>query len=158
MKLIMLPLLFSVAYIGFEHKDEIADLYRAAYPADPVKREAIEQCAQSPNFNRLDTADRERCYAGTWGSIPVALAPSPSPYYAYSASHLPGNDIRRQEANDSYRLAGLISSASAAPSVPNPVNLPSPAHQPAAAAHRAPRAHYAAATAKRPVAATSRAH
>jgi hypothetical protein len=50
MKLVTLPLVVSIAVIGFQHRNEIADLYRAAYPADPVKREALEECAHSPKF------------------------------------------------------------------------------------------------------------
>jgi hypothetical protein len=112
-KLIMLPLLISVAYMGFEHKGDIIDLYRAAYPDDPAKREALDQCSRGvPNFNRLDSADRESCYA----SIPGRVAASGP----YNPSHLPGNDVRRQEANDGYRFAR----GAAASMVPTPVAPP----------------------------------
>jgi len=122
MKLIMLPLLISVAYVGFEHRDAAIDLYRAAYPSDPVKREALEQCARiDPNFNRLDTIDRDKCYSAIAVRAPVAMAPGPSPSYAQNPSHLPGSDIRRQEANDSYRLARAPGAASMVPS-PHPVS------------------------------------
>ncbi len=131
MKLIMLPLLLSAAYLGFEHRDEIADQYRAAYPTDPAKHEALEQCAHiDRNFNRLDTIDRDKCYKAILlrapvGSIPletvpVVSAPVPVPSIAQNPSHLPGNDIRRQEANDSYRLAQTVGAASIVPP-PHPV-------------------------------------
>ena len=92
----MLPLLVSAGFIGFEHRAEVIDLYRAAYPADPIKREALEECVRrNPNFNRLDTIDRDGCYAhisDPWLS------------YAHSPSQVPVTDIRRQQANDGYRL------------------------------------------------------
>ena len=121
MKLIMLPLLLSVAYIGFEHRGEIADQYRAAYPSDPVKREALERCASiDRNFNRLDMIDRDRCYTAMAVRAPVVMVPAtmvpiPSPSYAQNPSHLPGNDIRRQEANDRYRLAQTTGVAAIVP-------------------------------------------
>jgi hypothetical protein len=121
MKLIMLPLLVSVAYIGFEHRDAAIDLYRAAYPADPVKREALEQCVRrDTNFNRLDTIDRDRCYAAVAARVAVDTAPVPSPAHPYNPSHLPGNDIRRAEANDTYRVARAAAVAPAVPTVAAP--------------------------------------
>ena|ERR1700689_2732657 len=106
MKLIMLPVLLCAAYLGFEHSGEIADQYRAAYPSDPVKREALDQCSRSyPNFNRLDTGDRDKCYSAFAVRAPIGTAPVPSPSYAQNPSHLPGSDVRRQEANDGYRVA-----------------------------------------------------
>jgi hypothetical protein len=124
MKLIMLPVLVSLAYLGFEHRGEIIEQYRAAYPADPVKRAVLEECARTRNFNRLDAIDRENCYSGNIGKAPVELAASPSPAYAYSPSHLAGNDVRRTEANRGY-VAGLVSAAVAAPLNPAAVG---PAH------------------------------
>jgi hypothetical protein len=119
MKLIMLPLLISAAYLGFEHRGEIMDQYLAAYPSDPVKAEALNQCAVSrPNFNRLDTIDRDQCYSALAVRAPVAMAPVPSPSYAHNPSHLPGNDIRRDEANDSYRLARTSGQTPVASMVP----------------------------------------
>ena len=111
MKLIMLPLLVSIAYVGFEHRDAAIDLYRAAYPADPAKREALEQCARiDSNFNRLDTTDRDNCYAATAPKVAIGTVPGTSVYYADNPSHLPANDIRRQEANNAYGAArsGLV--------------------------------------------------
>lgn len=123
MKLIMLPVLLSVAFIGFEHRGEIMDQYRAAYPSDPAKREALEQCAHiDRNFNRLDMIDRDKCYTAflaqaPMAAVPPAMPPVPSPFYAQNPSHLPGNDIRRQEANDRYRLARTAGAASIVPPV-----------------------------------------
>jgi hypothetical protein len=106
MKLIMVPVLLSVAFIGFEHRDAAIDLYRAAYPADPAKREALEQCARiDPNFNRLDTIDRDNCYSAVAGRVAIGTVPSSTVYYAYNPSHLPPSDVRRQEANNAYGAA-----------------------------------------------------
>jgi hypothetical protein len=107
MKLIMLPVLLSVAYIGFEHRDAIVDQYRAAYPADPAKREALEQCARiDANFNRLDMIDRDNCYAAIAPKVAISTtANAASVSYAFNPSHLPANDIRRNEANAAYGAA-----------------------------------------------------
>jgi hypothetical protein len=106
MKLIMLPVLLSVAFIGFEHRDAIIDQYRAAYPADPTKREALEQCARiDPNFNRLDTSDRANCYGAIVPRTAAGVIPGSSVSYAHNPSHLPPNDIRRQEVNAAYGVA-----------------------------------------------------
>jgi hypothetical protein len=110
-KLIMLPLLIAVAYVGFEHKDGIVDLYRAAYPDDPAKRDALDQCSRGvPNFNRLDSADRENCYSSISGRVAIATAP-------YNSSHLPVSDVRRQEAFDGYRLTRGVAAASMVPPI-----------------------------------------
>jgi hypothetical protein len=100
MKLVLLPLVISAAYMGFEHRDAAIDLYRLAYPNDPAKREALDQCARGvPNFNRLDSADRDSCYASFSYRIAAASAAS------FNPSHLPANDVRREEAFDGYRAA-----------------------------------------------------
>ncbi|HEV2187168.1 MAG TPA: hypothetical protein VGR70_08160 [Stellaceae bacterium] len=132
MKLIMLPVLLSVAFIGFEHRGEIVDQYRAAYPSDPAKREALEQCAHiDQSFNRLDMIDRDKCYKAILARVPAAAAApvvaAPGPSFAQNPSHLPGNDIRRQEANDHYRLAQIVGAASIVPpSYPAPRNKANP--------------------------------
>ena len=142
MRFIMLPVLFSLAYIGFENRDKIADQYNAAYPSDPVKQAALQDCiARHPNFNRLDADDRHACYTGTWGRRPVALPASPSPYYAYSPSHLAGNDVRRQEANASYRPS-IIPSAQAAPLVSGTVGPAVPVRRLDTATRRSVSAHH----------------
>ena len=141
MKVVMIPLVFSIGCIAFVNRDKIIDQYTAAYPSDPGKAAAIEQCiGENKNFNRLDVDDRARCYHKYLepGPVPMAVAPSPSPYYSYSPSHLPGNDVRRQEANDSYRSLDLIPSAQAAP-----LPQPAPPAQPQSAAHTtAPTQHH----------------
>jgi hypothetical protein len=139
MRLIMMPVIFTVGFLVFEQHDKMMDLYHAAYPTDPVKAAALNTCAENLNFNRLDSGDRASCYAGTYGrpEAPV-LIPTPQPSYAYSPSHLPGNDIRRQEANSAYQQG-----AQANPAAPPPLHpvarhlvqhptLP-PHHSPAAA-------------------------
>jgi hypothetical protein len=109
-KLIMLPLLIAVAYVGFEHKDGMVDLYRAAYPDDPAKRDALDQCSRGiPNFNRLDSADRDNCYSSISGRV-AAAAP-------YNPSHLPVSDVRRQEAFDGYRSMRGVAAASMVPPI-----------------------------------------
>ena len=141
MKLIMLPLFFSIACIAYQNRDRIIDQYDAAYPSDPAKQAALTQCvAANPNFNRLDADDRQSCYHKNFGSTPVAFAPTPSAYYAYSPSHLAGSDIRRQEANAAYRLPALIAKAEAAPAP-----LPAVHQPPHLAAHHATPAHHATA-------------
>jgi hypothetical protein len=106
MKFILIPVLLPLAYVAFANSDKIVDQYRAAYPSDPTKRAAIEHCALSAGFSRLDPDDREACYAaaGVW---PASLAPAPhaGPYYPYGQSHSPENDIRRGEATKAYQAA-----------------------------------------------------
>jgi hypothetical protein len=110
-RFITLPILASLAFIGAEHRNEIVDLYRAAYPVDPLKREALEECARNyPNFNRLDTIDRDRCYAGIPIGRSAATALAASPYYNQSPSQLPVTDIRRQEATVGHRRVRQIAS------------------------------------------------
>ena len=116
MKLIMLPLAFSVAYIAYENRDKIIDQYNAAYPSNPAKEAALRECiSRDKNFNRLDGDDRQACYRQFAPPTPVAVVPSGNPYYAYSPSHLPGNDIRRQEATTGYRSPATIPAGEAKP-------------------------------------------
>jgi hypothetical protein len=129
MKLIVLPLLICLAYLGFENSDKFIDIYRSAYPADPVKRTAIEECALHREFNRLDPEDRQRCYDRMLPTATVAAIPVASPYYPYNPSHLPGNDVRRQEANAGFQL---VQPASAEPLAVHPAAPPAPQPQPAA--------------------------
>ncbi|HVH78499.1 MAG TPA: hypothetical protein VM782_03860, partial [Stellaceae bacterium] len=142
----MIPLIFSVGCIAFVNRDKVIDQYNAAYPSDPAKAAAMEQCiSENKYFNRLDGDDRARCYHRYLdpAPVPMAVAPSPSPYYSYSPSHLPGNDVRRQEANDSYRSLDLIPSAQAAqpppPAIPTQpaarTTAPPQQHKPVSAAH-----------------------
>jgi hypothetical protein len=145
MKLILVPLMFSVACIAYQNRDRIADQYHAAYPANPAKEAAIQHClATNPNFNRMDADDRQQCYRESLGSTPVAIAvaaaPTPSPYYAYNPSHLAANDIRRQQANDTYLQASMIQAAAA-----RPVVVVATAYHPAAQAHHTVQAYRTAA-------------
>jgi hypothetical protein len=115
MKLIMLPLVISVAYVGFEHRDAAIDLYRLAYPGDLAKHEALDRCARiDPNFNRLDAGDRDNCYATIVSRVAVGTGPEANIYYEQNPSHLPANDVRRQEANNAY---GAARAAMAVPAV-----------------------------------------
>ena len=103
MKLIMIPILFPLAYVIFANHNQIMDEYRAAYPGDPVKRAVIERCAMNRGFSRLDPDEREACYAtaGLWPEVAV-LTPRATPNYPYSPSQLPASDVRRQETDDTY--------------------------------------------------------
>jgi len=135
MKLILVPLMLSIACIAYQNRDKIADQYNAAYPADPAKEAAIEHCVATDRyFNRMDADDRTACYRESGVSTPdiraVAAAPTPSPSYAYSPSHLAGNDIRRQQANDEYLQESMIRAAAA-----RPVVVIGTAYRPAAPAH-----------------------
>lgn len=128
MRLIMMPVIFTIGFLVFEQHDKMMDLYHAAYPSDPVKAAALDVCAANMNFNRLDSGDRSACYAGTYGrpEAPM-LVPTPQPTYGYSPSHLPGNDIRRQEANSAY-LQGIQANPAAPP--PLPASTPHPVRHP----------------------------
>jgi hypothetical protein len=120
MKLVLLPLLFILGFYLYEGRDKIIDQYNAAYPSDRAKAQAMAHCAAAePDFNRLDADDRKHCYRKELGTDPSSPAPTPSAYYAYNPSHLPGNDIRREQANDEF----LIHSARAAPAAPVPASL-----------------------------------
>lgn len=123
MRFIMMPVIFTVGFLAYEHHDQMMDLYRAAYPSDPAKAAALDSCAERQNFNRLDSGDRASCYAGTYGrQAPPVLVPTPQPVYPFNPSHLPGSDIRRQEANAAY-LEGTAGS-------PHPPNPPRPVQHP----------------------------
>ena len=138
MRFVILPLMITLGYIAYEHHDKIADQYNAAYPSDPVKAAALDRCAaKNPDFSRLDADDRQACYAGL---TPVAMvaSPSPSPQYPYNPSSLPGNDIRREQANDAYLQAAMIKAAATHPIVEVPTSY-HPLHS--ATAHPSPAAH-----------------
>jgi len=97
--------LILAGYTGLEHRVEVVDLYRAAYPDDPVQRAALDECSRGlPSFNRLALIDRNACYANIPGRL-VGAAP-------YNPGHLPVSDIRRQEAFDGYKLAQGASNVS----------------------------------------------
>ena len=129
MRLIMVPVIFSIGFLMFEQRDKVMDLYHAAYPVDPIKSAELSSCAENPNFNRLDSGDRAACYAGTYGKREEpALIPTPQPTYAYSPSHLPANDIRREEANTSY-LRGSAAIAEGHAPAQHLALHPTPPHQ-----------------------------
>lgn len=137
MKLIMMPVIVSIGVVMFSQRDKMVDLYRAAYPVDAAKAEALDGCSKNLNFNRLDSGDRAACYAKANGEAgpgyprieapPVPLIPTPQPYYPYNPGHLPGNDIRREEANAAY-LRAIRQPPPAmpvpAPTTPHPVVHP----------------------------------
>lgn len=136
MKLVLVPVMFSVAFIAFQNRDKIIDVYNSAYPSDPAKSAALARCAaRNQGFNRLDPDDRERCYRAA-ETVPGSPAPTPGAYYAYNPSHLPGNDIRRQEANQSYGAPVVPQTAMARPAAAIPPSTPAPAAQPFTAVHR----------------------
>jgi hypothetical protein len=96
-RLVQFALLAALAYIGFEYVGGVIDVYRAAYPNDPVKREALDQCARGiSGFSRLNEAARENCYAVFANRMDASARD-------YSPSHLPVNDVRRQQAFDGYQ-------------------------------------------------------
>jgi hypothetical protein len=126
MRGILFPAILAAAgYLGVTHTDKVVDLYRAAYPSDPQKSQALERCAAlNPNFNRLDSADRAYCYSDGYGTRPTTtvLGPAPSPSYDFSPSHLPKDDIRRQQANDAYAAPPALP-APATPVMAGPVTV-----------------------------------
>jgi hypothetical protein len=86
MRFIVLPLLLSLAGIGYLNRDRILDAYTAAYPSDPAKEAALQQCiSENSGFNRLDTDDRTYCYRRYLWTIPGVLKAS----VAQSAHPLP---------------------------------------------------------------------
>ena len=146
MKAILAPALLAAAgYVGLTHSDKVVDLYRAAYPIEGPKRDALEQCSLNPNFNRLDSADRQSCYTKSFAAIPtpVAVGPSASPHYEYSPSHLPGTDIRRLQANERFApqvvlppLPPATAATLPAPAAPSHIDLPVRGSRPPVAAGR----------------------
>jgi len=119
MKLVLVPMMFSIAVIGFTNRDKILDVYHSAYPTDPAKTAALERCAaRDPAFNRLDPDDRERCYRGVGEPEPIAFDAG------YNPSHLPGNDIRRQQSNERPLAPVALQTALARPVVPVPSSAP----------------------------------
>jgi hypothetical protein len=124
----MMPVIVSIGVVMFAQRDKMVDLYHAAYPVDPAKAVALDDCAKNPNFNRLDSGDRAVCYAKVFGKNEPAydradalpLVPTPQPTYPYNPSHLPGNDVRREEANTAY-LRNIQQ-----PAAPETVPVPTP--------------------------------
>src|ERR1700730_18372007 len=55
--------------------------------------------------NRLDAGDRDNCYAAIVSRVAVGTGPEANVYYEQNPSHLPANDVRRQEANNAYGAA-----------------------------------------------------
>jgi hypothetical protein len=118
MRLVMLPLAFSVAYIAYENRDRIIDQYTAAYPVAPAKEAALERCiSETRSFNRLDADDRQSCYRKYRVEAVVEaeldyLAPMSGP------GHRPANDnTQRQTVNDGCAPQRLIVGADTTPSV-----------------------------------------
>jgi hypothetical protein len=108
-RLITSVALIFAGYLGLQHRAEITDLYRAAYPDDPAERAALDECSRGiSNFNRLAATDRNACYANLSGRLAVSAVP-------YNPSHLPVNDIRRQEVFDGYRSAQGAAAVSMVP-------------------------------------------
>ena len=74
MKFVMLPLLLSLAGIAFINRDRIADEYNAAYPSDPAKQAALQECiSENAGFNRLDPDDRAYCYRHYLWAVPGVI-------------------------------------------------------------------------------------
>ncbi|HEY1796607.1 MAG TPA: hypothetical protein VGG57_10845 [Stellaceae bacterium] len=156
MRLIMMPVIVSIGVVMFAQRDKMLDLYRAAYPVDPAKAEALDDCSKNRNFDRLDSGDRAACYARTYGKDQPAygrvdaapLIATPQPVYPYNPSHLSGSDVRREEANSAYLRAIQQPPppvAVAVPTPPHPIVHPVvPAHH-VAARHRPVHPHAAAA-------------
>jgi hypothetical protein len=128
-KFIMFPLLVSLAGIAYINHDRIADQYDAAYPSDPAKEAALRECiSENAGFNRLDTDDRTYCYRHYLWAVPgiVKISGTQTPSYAKGPNHLAGDDIRREEAADTYRHhepAPAAAKKSAFPAPSRPVDL-----------------------------------
>jgi hypothetical protein len=128
MRIILLPLVFSIGYMGYEYRDKILDQYHAAYPVDSAKEQALAECAQDPKFNRLDTDDRHDCYAAHLVRGASNFVGTRSPYYG-NQGQASGNDVRREQANEAYIAAH------GADAIPVIASAPQPTPHPAAPTH-----------------------
>jgi len=97
--------LAGTGYLAAINAEKLIAQYQEAFPADPQRREALDLCATDPRFNRLDPADRQGCRSVPFAEAPtswVGLAPVMTPRYDFNPSHLPRDDIRRQQANEAF--------------------------------------------------------
>lgn len=97
----MVPVIVLVGVGMFSQRDRMLDFYHAAYPFDPARAEALNDCAGNPNFNRFDSGDRAVCYARVYGEN----GPRSVGSAAGSPVPRPGNEMRRAEANSDYLRA-----------------------------------------------------
>jgi hypothetical protein len=86
----------------------ITAIYHDAYPQDPGKRQALDQCYQADHaFNRLLASERAACYERLAPpSLPVARAGAGYAaanfvdlWQAQSRGHQPMDDVRTQQRN-----------------------------------------------------------
>ena len=104
MKLILLPLAFSVAYIAYENRDRIIDQYMAAYPVSPAKEAALARCiSETADFNRLDGDDRQSCYR-KYGVAPAVGDSCPPQSMAAPVIHTPALPHRSTKMADNHRM------------------------------------------------------
>jgi hypothetical protein len=86
---------------------ELNDAYAAAYPQDPLERQALDLCYQADQrFNRLNPDERAACYARALPAAPPALASAPhSPVnfvdlrQAQGRGRQPPGDVRSAQQN-----------------------------------------------------------
>jgi len=98
--------------IGFiaAHPEAARGYYLEIYPTDPAKKQALELCfLQDHKFNRLDADQRENCYkhalvpAQSMASQMAVDPPAANEVdlrRAAASGHMPKNDIRRLEQNE----------------------------------------------------------
>ena len=89
----------------------LSTVYGDAYPADPGKRQALDQCYEADHgFNRLLANDRASCYRRFLPAAPsvLPLARAGRPYLAanfvdlwqaQARGHQPMSDVRTQQQN-----------------------------------------------------------
>ena len=62
--LVISGLIAGAIGVALTHPNAVANFYAEIYPADPLKREALERCIDDDhNFNRLAADERAGCYA-----------------------------------------------------------------------------------------------
>lgn len=99
----------AAGVVGEPHVAHLYALYQAVYPSDPARRHALDLCIlRDPTFDRLDRTQRDDCYREELGSLPDSAAQNAKQlsfidrWRASGEGHLPANDIRSQELDDSY--------------------------------------------------------
>jgi hypothetical protein len=80
--------MIAVGGLGLTHVDAVERFYTAAYPVIPGQEQALDYCAaENREFDRLDPAERDSCYARFRAFAERNQRPG-----------LPQGDVRRREA------------------------------------------------------------
>jgi len=110
MKGLLISALFAGAVVAAV-TPALSTIYADAYPQDPVKRQALDECYQTDHgFNRLLADERAACYQRfvppAPPALPLAAAGQPQLaanfvdlWQAQGRGHQPMNDVRTQQQN-----------------------------------------------------------